>query len=330
VGHTAALPAYSWRGWYRDEEDLPSTVEMLAEAELSPDGPPGDEVRYSSTGYLLLQLAVEETTGRPFHRVAAEKLFSPLGLERSSFQEPLPRPLRESAVWGHYQGETIRGKGRMYPAAPAGLWTTPSDLARLMAEVLRVADGRSHDVVPVGIAREMLTPVLPGADRTLGWSVEGEGEERRILHAGRVAGFNAYVVGYPERGQGLAVMSNSHGSHSLNLEVARAVATEYGWPGFVVKREVVELGKEELRRFEGSFEYEVPAGVVVTFTVRGGKLFGRTGDNPEWEAVPIGDREFMAGSGSAVIRFQADEEGRVTGLLIGVPGGSWTEVDRVD
>lgn len=329
LAHTAALPAHFWRGWYRDQE-LPSTVEMLAEAELSPNGPPGKEVRYSNTGYLLLQLAVEEATGRPFHRVAADALFSPLGLEHSSFQEPLPRPLWEPAVWGHYRGERIRGKGRMYPAAPAGLWTTPSDLARLMAEVLRAADGRSSDVVPAGIAREMVQPVLPGAERTLAWSVAGDGDARRILHEGGTAGFTAYVVGYPERGQGVAVMSNSNGSLPLNLEVARAVAAEYGWPGFVMEREIVELSEGELRRFEGRFEYALPADVVVTFTVRDGKLFGHTGEGPEWEAVPVGEREFITAAGSAVIRFEVDGEGRVTGFRIGVPGGSWTEVSRVE
>lgn len=329
LAHTAALPVHSWRGWYRDQE-LPSTAQMLAEAELFPTGPPGEEVRYSNTGYLLVQLAVEETTGRPFHRVAADALFSPLGLDHSSFQEPLPKSLLESSVWGHYQGERVRGKGRMYPAAPAGLWTTPSDLARLMAEVLRAANGRSQAVVPASIAREMIEPVLPGAERSLAWSVAGDGDARWIHQDGRVAGFTAYVVGYPERGQGVAVMSNSHGSHPLNLEVARAVAADYGWPQFVMERELVELSEGELQRFEGRYEYALPAGLVVTFTVRDGRLFGQTGEGPAWEAVPVGEREFITAVGNAVIRFEVDEEGRVTGFRIGVPGGSWTEVDRVE
>lgn len=329
LAHTAGLPPYSWRGWYRDEE-LPSTAEMLSEAEIAPTRPPGEAVLYSNTGYLLLQLAIENATGRPFARVAGDELFSPLRLERSSFAEPLPKRLWDSAVWGHYQGEPIRGKGRMYPAAPGGLWTTAPDLARVMAELLRAAADRGSAVVPAGIAQAMLTPTSSGTDRTLGWSLEGEGEEARILGAGRVAGFTAYAVGFPARGQGLVVMSNSHGGHALNLEVARAVAAEYGWPGFLVERDVVHLSEEELGRFEGRFKYEVPAGLTITFTARDGKLYGRTGDNPEWEAVPIGEREFTTPGSDAVIRFEVDGTGRATGFRIGIPGGSWTEVSRVE
>lgn len=330
LAHTAALPAHSWRGWYRDEGLPPSTADMLAQAELAPAGPPGEQVRYSNSGYLLLQLLIEEATGLPFHRVAATELFSPLDLKRSSFEEPLPRALWESAVWGHYQGEPIRGKGRIYPAAPAGLWTTPSDLARLMAEVMRAIAGRSDVIVPAEAARSMLAPTLPDADRSLAWSVAGEGDERRIFHEGRVAGFTAFVVGFPERGQGLAVMASSHGAHPLLLEVARAVAAEYGWPGFLEEREVVRLSEEDLGRFVGRYEYESSPGLVIAFEVRDGELFARTGDNPEWKPIPIGERELAAPGGAALLRFDVDEQGRFTGFRIGVPGGGSARVKRVD
>jgi CubicO group peptidase (beta-lactamase class C family) len=228
--HTSGLPAHAWRGWSRERDLLPSTAEMLAAAELAPVRPPGERVLYSNSGYLVLQLAVEEATGLPFDRVAREELFVPLGLERSSFAEPLPARLWETAVWGHSAGVPTPGKGRMYPAAPAGLWTTPSDLARLTAVVLRAAAGRGAGPVPAEVARGMVEPADPGGERTLAWATAGEGANRRILHGGQVTGFVAYVVAVPERGQGLAVMASSDDAFPLLLEVAGAVAEEYGWP----------------------------------------------------------------------------------------------------
>jgi D-alanyl-D-alanine carboxypeptidase len=44
---------------------------------------PGDSYLYSDTGYILLGLLVEETTGRPFHEVLLERIFRPLGMTRS-------------------------------------------------------------------------------------------------------------------------------------------------------------------------------------------------------------------------------------------------------
>jgi CubicO group peptidase (beta-lactamase class C family) len=230
LAHTSALPSHAWRGWSRERDLLPTTADMLGAAELVPAGPPGERVLYTNSGYLVLQLAVEEVTGLPFAHVAREELFVPLGLERSSFAEPLPAQLWGTAVWGHSAGVPNPGKGRMYPAAPAGLWTTPSDLARLTAVVLRAAAGRGAGPVPAEVARDMVRPADPGGERTLAWATAGEGANRRIFHGGQVAGFVAYVVAVPERGQGLAVMASSDDAFPLLLEVAGAVAMEYGWP----------------------------------------------------------------------------------------------------
>lgn len=228
--HTAALPGHAWEGWSRERDLLPSTADMLAAADLVPARPPGERVLYSNSGYLVLQLAVEEATGLPFARVASEELFVPLGLERSSFAEPLPARLLETAVWGHSAGVPTPGKGRMYPAAAAGLWTTPSDLARLTAVVLHAAAGHGAGPVPAEVAREMVRPADSAAERTLSWATAGHGANRRIFHGGQVAGFVAYVVAVPERGQGLVVMASSDDAFPLLLEVAAAVAEEYGWP----------------------------------------------------------------------------------------------------
>jgi len=42
-------------------------------------------------------------------------------------------------------------------------------------------------------------------------------------------------VGYPKRGQGLALMTNGERGESLYMEILRSVAQVYGWPGHDAK-----------------------------------------------------------------------------------------------
>jgi CubicO group peptidase (beta-lactamase class C family) len=76
---------------------------------------------YSGGGYAVLQQLIADVTGVPFWQAASELVLAPLGMTSSTFCQPLPDQLQPLAA---------RPDWHVYPeAAPAGLWTTPADLA---------------------------------------------------------------------------------------------------------------------------------------------------------------------------------------------------------
>jgi CubicO group peptidase (beta-lactamase class C family) len=112
--------------------------------------------------------------------------------------------------------------------AAAGLWTTPSDLARFAIEIMRTRTGESGTVLPKRAVDEMLTPQI--GNYGLGLAVIDDGRDLfHFMHTGANEGYRCVLVGYPERGQGVVIMTTGDNSEALWEEILRSVSVEYGW-----------------------------------------------------------------------------------------------------
>lgn len=128
---------------------VPTTVQVLDgafPANTSPvrvDLPPGGQFCYSGGGTTILQLALEDSTGEAFPELLARTVLGPRGMERSTYENPLPPARVGEAAAGHWvNGRVVPGKRHTYPEmAAAGLWTTAGDLARFGAGMQRELAG---------------------------------------------------------------------------------------------------------------------------------------------------------------------------------------------
>jgi CubicO group peptidase (beta-lactamase class C family) len=215
--------------------------------------PVGAGFSYSGGGYLVAQLALTDAAGYApdrFAALAADSLFAPLGMRDATFAQPLPDRLAPGAAWAYSENGWFQGMPYVYPQqAPAGLYATAADLARLVIEVQQAARGRGR-LLDSASARAMLTPqadVSTGSYREqigLGpfllqradLAAAGAGDSTRYFeHTGVNAGFLAYAVGSVDGGNGVVVMMNNDGGAAeLGKEIRRAVARAYGWPGFLL------------------------------------------------------------------------------------------------
>ena len=76
-------------------------VELLSNGlALTRTGPPGEQVRESRTGILLLALALERRTGRSWSDLAEQYVFTPLGIENTRI--PDPGDMTHDGVLGAY------------------------------------------------------------------------------------------------------------------------------------------------------------------------------------------------------------------------------------
>ena len=94
---------------------------------------PGDDVRYSNTGYILLGLIIEQVESKPFYDVFEEKIFAPLGLKLTTFAAVDPVP--DGIVRGYIDlfsklqvTESTYFSGWDYYTADGGLISNPYDL----------------------------------------------------------------------------------------------------------------------------------------------------------------------------------------------------------
>ena len=117
----------------------------------------------------------------------------------------------------------------VYPEqSAAGLWTTPTDLARFVIEIQKAVRVPGGAVLTQATAREMITPVGVGP-YAVGMSIAKRGEGWYMSHTGSNRGFRALAVGHVRNGYGLVVMTNGNNGGQVMNEIEARVIAAYGW-----------------------------------------------------------------------------------------------------
>ena len=136
-------------------------------------------------------------------------VLDPIGMHNSGFDQPLSAERDRQAARAHNgRGAAMDAKWHVYPELEAaGLWTTPSDLARLAIELQKALQGRSSRVLSASSAREMVTPVGVG-DYAVGFGLRKLGEGWAFAHGGSNWASSA-TSSRMRKGYGVAIMTNA-------------------------------------------------------------------------------------------------------------------------
>ncbi|MCC6131329.1 MAG: serine hydrolase [Acidobacteria bacterium] len=319
LSHTAGLTVHGFAG-YASDAPVPTVPQVLNgekpanSAPVRVDTKPGTIWRYSGGGYVVAQQLLQDVTRKPFPTLMRDSVLTPLGMTRSTYEQPLPKS-RTGEVAMPYQadGQPVPGGPHIYPEmAPAGLWTTPSDLARYAIEVQRSFAGTSNRVLSPAMARQMLTPGLN--HHGLGPSVGGSAKRPYFTHGGANEGYRCNLIAYIE-GDGIVIMTNGSNGSQLASEILRTVAREYDWPDFQpVERSVAKVDTELLDRYVGS--YQLNPGAVFQITREGDQLFEQLTGQAKFPIFPQSEREFFLKAVDAQIDFEVDAEGKATQLIL--------------
>jgi len=217
---------------YTQAERLPGLPEILSGVRdknepIRVTAEPGAQRAYSGGGYLIAQMAVEDHTGRTWEDLAGSLVLDPLGLELSTYHI-LGDPDRSRVAVGYRSdGSEVAGGGwHQYPeTAPASLWTTPTEYARFVADVMLSYEHGAGLVLDQETARLLLDPDFP-----VGFGVSREEGGIAIGHEGANEGYRCAFLALPRLGSGVVVMTNSDTGDALTAEVIDVVAAELNWP----------------------------------------------------------------------------------------------------
>ncbi len=233
LSHSAGLTMHGVPS-FETSGTMPTLVQILSgESSVSAEPvrvtvQPGTAYRYSGGGYIVLQVLLNDVTGRPFERLARDLVLDPARMSSSTFEQPLPQRLRGRAAVGHLgNGTPLRGSWHLYPEqAAGGLWTTPADLARFAIEIWRSYHGLSESLLSRPLARTMLTRQI--SDFGLGVYLPSVGVYR-FQHSGGNVGYRCNLVLSVESGDGVVIMTNGDSGEEVIDEVFQVIAHAYGW-----------------------------------------------------------------------------------------------------
>jgi len=192
---------------------------------------PGSAYHYSGGGYEIAEALMQDATGKPFPQLMRELVLDPVGMTDSSFDQPPDAALTARATSGHFgDGAALPGRFHLFPEhAAAGLWSTPTDLAKLLVQLAHTWQGFSSIFLHRRTLEEILTR-QNGGPYGLGAAVAGDGASLVLMKRGQNIGYQGYLILYPATGQGMVVMTNSDNGSRLAEALIKRAAAAYDWP----------------------------------------------------------------------------------------------------
>lgn len=331
LSHTAGLTVHGFPG-YRNSELLPTTVQVLngkppantdkVEVNLIP----GLHYRYSGGGTTIAQQALVDVLGKPFPEIMREFVLDPLGMTNSTYEQPLPIDWLSRAATVHsFSCIPLEGKHHVYPEmAAAGLWTTPSDLAKVGVELMRVLRGSTPTTWSKETIEEMLSPQQPEQSKEtneafvgLGFFADGGiSDGFHFFHNGGNQGFVSFMRFYPHLGKGAVIVLSSE-EFDLIQEVMRSIALEYEWPDvFLQEKTIVTLSQIDI--YSGL--YLTKSGLQFKVISYDGNLFLQCGQQPSLQFFPTSELEFFTKAVNASICFEMDDTGSIVSMTLSQTG----------
>lgn len=178
--------------------------------------PPGKLYSYSSHSTALLGYLVEQIAGMPFVQYVDRNIFQPLGMNRSTFLQPLPPSLANNLAIGYqYQSSKYQQVPFLYLniAPAAAMSTTATDMANFMIAHLQLGRYQNSDILQPQTAQLMhkqhftFHPLTPGTGYSFRERIENN--LRAIGHLGSLRGYSSSMTLLPDRNIGIFIASNS-------------------------------------------------------------------------------------------------------------------------
>ena len=331
---------------------------------LTPEGkltfmfPPGARHGYSGEGIALLQMVVQEITGEDLERLAQERVFGPLGMDRTSYvwQEEFEGNLaRPHDTYGRARDLQKRNQ----PDAAGSMMTTAGDYAKLLVAVLN-AEGKHKAGVDEILkpqvqidSRSMFGPgVLERTDQYqdiglawgLGWGLFDSEHGRALFHTGHDLGWQNYTVTYADKGIGVVLMSNSDNFEALAPQLVEAAIGDkhspFEWLGYplfepsIVDRTpppepvAIDVDSAILATYVGT--YKMAPGERFRVKLEDAQLFVQ---GPDGEWAPLfaeSETRFFIPESEYGLEFVVDEANTVTGVSLEVQGMALPPAAKVE
>ncbi len=185
--------------------DDPDRIMPLAESmeKYQPErvNPPGAQTAYSNYATAIAGLIVANVSGLKFEDYIEQEIFQPLGMDHSTFNEPLPEKLAatmaksysiEAGKFTEKPFEIISNFG------PAGAQSaTATDMVKFAQAILNGGELNGQRILKEATVKEMLTRNFSHDDRLLGMALgfyEGDYEGTRVVgHGGDTSYFHSFL-----------------------------------------------------------------------------------------------------------------------------------------
>jgi len=316
--HTSGLRDYnallSLTG-FRPESDSPTVEESLEviRRQKKLNYTPGEEYSYTNTGFFLLSQIVERVSGKSLNAFAQERIFMPLGMTKTLFQDDHTQIIKDRAT-GYSQGDkgyTI-SMSNWDETGDGNVYTTVRDL--YLWDQAFYTNALGKDLMDMLHTQGVLNSGKK-IDYAFGLVVREYRGLKVVEHGGAWVGFRAAIVRFPEQKFSVVILANLDAINPSGLAFKVADICLAGLVKELVKEEAkktptITVPKAELEALAGNWQ-DASFGMWLVLAMKDDKLIaGLNGRNYVLAAVGPGKFIVPDNPGGFVWEFTAAEKGK--------------------
>jgi D-alanyl-D-alanine carboxypeptidase len=222
LNQVSGIPNYTEGGKLVQTKNYSHAEILDLVKDVPPAFEPGTKWQYSNTNYFLLGMIIEKVSGKSYPDYMRDRVFKPLGMtstvvntsglkiDNAAFAHKL-----DAGVWKH-----VVMDDPSQPFAAGAIVSTPADMAKWAiaqsdTKLLKktswdevFASGKLADAKPTGYG--------------FGWRMQNTGDISYLGHSGGIAGFNSFIVRFPNENVSVVVLvnRNSRVPEPLALDIA--------------------------------------------------------------------------------------------------------------
>jgi CubicO group peptidase (beta-lactamase class C family) len=212
--HTSGMASLTGLPGYERTKATPSPPEETVARfrDLPLQFKPGEQWKYSNSGYLVLGLIVEGASGRSYESVLQEEIFGPLGMADSGYEHA------GSGLAVGYGGPAVTAEAidLSIPFSAGALYSTVEDLYR-WDRALSTGRLVSQDLMDAIMGSHAQTTDMGGAGYGYGWYVGQMSGRRLWAHGGKIEGSAALNAIFPDDRVYVIVLLNRQDQNALRV-----------------------------------------------------------------------------------------------------------------
>lgn len=315
LSHTAGTTQHGFDDFYVGDT-IPTLVQSLKgqlpdyDKEISFQWIPGSNWSYSGGGYVIAQMAVEDSLGKSLTDLADEYLFKPMSLKNTTLKQPNETGFLTNVAMAHDEnGKIVRTGLPITPQiAPSGLWSTPSDLATFVIEIQNALRNKNNSVISYHVAKRMTyivtSKVLGGW--SLGWERRyGFGNYDWFSHGGANTGIGGHLYGTMKDGNGIAFLGNGANTNRIPVldQFRNSIIKTHEWYIPIDKSLEKPITEELIRMITGKYVHTLFGEVVEVMNNNKGLFIKDFIGNGINELTFIGDSTFLIDGSPSKMKF---------------------------
>ncbi|MFL1896605.1 serine hydrolase [Aquimarina sp. 2-A2] len=290
---------------------------------------PGTDWAYSGGGYVLLQVALEDHLDQPIADLVQQYIFTPLGLQHTTLKQPNELGFLTNVAKVHdNKGNVIKTGLPITPqVAPSGMWSTPSDLAKIAIEMQNALRDNNNKLISNSVAQRIteIVSLHTVGGWSAGWNRSfGFGNNSWFSHGGSNTGVGGEFMATMKGGNGLAILANGEKPNripvmnALRLEIMNLLEWNH-----ILQDPKVNVPKELSEAIIGSYaDFLYESEGLNRIIEEDGQLYMASPvfefmlEREKSKMIYMGDYTFKIDEYPNKIKFLLNTESQLTGLLI--------------